>query len=302
MKGPIVSIIIPVYNVADYVTECLESVFTQTYRELEVILIDDRGNDTSMQIVRDFLERKRWQTAYRIITHEKNRGLSAARNTGIHYATGDYMYFLDSDDKLVSDCIESLVRCATKYPGCDFVQAGALVNSPKFNWLNVETWPMEDDFSNNRQWIQETMLKRLGCIPVTVWNKLIKSDFIKRNKLFFREGLTHEDELWHFQAARQTREVAFCRHNTYFYNIREGSITTRESKQDQMRIWVTIFDGMLDLLNPGENSIFTAWIRKHIYTMLYYLELDWVKEEQDRLNERLTEIMNGGSSRSEQDE
>ena len=101
-----VSIIIPIYNVAKYVTACLNSVFNQTYKDLEVILIDDCGQDNSMEIVHNFVESHPQPFPIRILYHKQNRGLSAARNTGISAAEGDFIYFLDSDDTIASNCIE----------------------------------------------------------------------------------------------------------------------------------------------------------------------------------------------------
>lgn len=287
-----ISIIVPIYNVADYVKDCIESIIVQTYPDIELIVIDDRGNDNSMQIVNALLERASSGLSIKIITHNQNKGLSAARNTGIRNSSGDYLYFLDSDDMIVSDCIERMVNCLKRHPSCDIVQAGSTVNSTKFQWLNHESWALNGDYSDNVEWIAQTMLKRLNCIPVTAWNKLIKKDFITDNNLFFYEGLIHEDELWSFQVARCIKSVAFCRYNTYIYNIREGSITTKESKEELLKSWVKIFEEMIESISDGENSIFSQWINKHIYTLLYAPEIEWIKHEQERLNQKLNRKMN----------
>ena len=282
-----ISIIVPVYNVADYVQKCVESVLSQTYANIELIIIDDCGEDNSIQIVKTLLDRSSLKIPYTVLTHEINKGLSAARNTGINNSMGDYLFFLDSDDMIEENCISQMVKCINKYPDCDIVQAGAKVNSLKFNWLNYQTWTFDGDYSDNTEWITHIMLKRLNCIPVTVWNKLIKKNFIIDNKLFFCEGITHEDELWTFQAARCIKNIAFCRFNTYHYNIREGSITTRESELEKAKSWFVIFEKMIDTLLPGENSIFTQWIQKHLYTQFCFLDLDWVKKEQTKLIQKL---------------
>lgn len=102
---PKVSIIIPVYNVEKYIRQCLESVINQTYKNIEIIVINDGTKDGSMKIVEEYLEDKRIK-----IINKNNGGLSSARNKGIEEATGEYIYFLDSDDWIEKDTIEVLVK------------------------------------------------------------------------------------------------------------------------------------------------------------------------------------------------
>ena len=106
-----ISIVIPVYNVAPYIKDCLHSVMVQSWQDnLECILVDDCGTDNSMQLVEERLQTYKGKIDFRIIRHQHNRGLSAARNTGIEAARGDYVFFLDSDDEITPDCIERLVK------------------------------------------------------------------------------------------------------------------------------------------------------------------------------------------------
>ena len=106
-----VSIIIPVYNVEPYIERCIESVLCQTYRELEVILVDDSSPDCSMDLARKCIDNSNRNKLDIIhLRHDHNLGLSAARNTGIEAATGDYLFFLDSDDWITDNCISLLVQ------------------------------------------------------------------------------------------------------------------------------------------------------------------------------------------------
>ena len=99
MSGPLVSIVGPVYNVESYIEECLQSVCSQTYENLEIICVDDVGNDRSMDVVRSFAVK---DCRIKIIEHDKNKGLAEARNTGLEHVSGDYVFFLDSDDWLMT--------------------------------------------------------------------------------------------------------------------------------------------------------------------------------------------------------
>ena len=135
MSGPLVSIVVPVYNVECYVEECLQSVCSQTYENLEIICIDDVGSDKSMDIVRLYATK---DSRINIVEHEKNKGLAEARNTGLRNLSGDYVFFLDSDDFLSVDAIERLVRCASMCD-TDIVIGGRLyfqmMNQKKRGWL-----------------------------------------------------------------------------------------------------------------------------------------------------------------------
>ena len=121
-----VSIIIPVYNVAPYIKRCLDSIVAQTFQNIECILVDDCGTDNSKEIVQQYIDNYQGYIQFKIIHHEKNLGLSGARNTGIRIATGEWLYFLDSDDAVTPNCISSLLALKDKYPDVDFVQGNLL--------------------------------------------------------------------------------------------------------------------------------------------------------------------------------
>ena len=105
---PKVSLIIPVYNVSEYIERCMHSVMAQTYTDIECIIIDDCGTDDSMAKCEQMIREYEGPIKFLILHHEHNRGLSAARNTGIHQTIGKWFYFLDSDDEITPHCIEKL--------------------------------------------------------------------------------------------------------------------------------------------------------------------------------------------------
>jgi len=113
-RKPFVSIIIPVYNVSEYIERCLNSVMMQNYKHIEIVIVNDCTPDNSIEKVKSFLDAN---TKYpvRLIHHDENLGLSAARNTGVKSASGEYVYFLDSDDEITPDCIYKLVNLIEKY-------------------------------------------------------------------------------------------------------------------------------------------------------------------------------------------
>lgn len=211
-----VSIVIPVYNVASYIEECLQSVFEQTYRNIEVIIVDDCGKDNSMQLVETFVNKVK-DLPFLIIHHPKNLGLSAARNTGIKEATGDYIYFIDSDDFITNNCIETFVELIKKYPDSDVILGSATFypNAWGSFCLNVKNSKIPS-YSNNKRWLNSSFFKN-DFLPVTAWNKLVSKKFILKNNLFFKEGIIYEDQLWYFLMANACTKIAFNKNDTYFY-------------------------------------------------------------------------------------
>lgn len=214
-----VSIIIPIYNVAEYIKECLLSVINQTYKDFEIILIDDCGHDNSIEIIKEIIKAHNFEHKTKLITHPCNKGLSAARNSGIKNAEGDYLYFLDSDDTISPDCLElltlplykkehDLIIGNYKIIGCD-------KNYPKLSLKDGE-------ITGNNQ-ILNTFIN--GYWYVMAWNKLINRKFILDNELYFTEGLIHEDEYWSFQVACNTTNIYIENKITYYYLIRNNSIT-----------------------------------------------------------------------------
>lgn len=221
----LITIIVPVYNVASYIEQCLLSIFHQTYKNIEVLIIDDCGKDNSMQLVEVFLN-KILDARFKVIHHSKNLGLSAARNTGIQESTGDYLYFIDSDDFISENCIETFVNLITKYPDAEVV-FGSAVFYPN-NWectsiINVKNTNIPI-YSANKNWINSAFFKE-GLFLITAWNKLVSKKFIIKNNLFFKKGIIYEDQLWYFIMANSCNKIAFNKNDTYFYRNNPNSIT-----------------------------------------------------------------------------
>lgn len=220
-----VSIIVPVYNVEPYIKECFDSVASQTYcGPLECIFVDDCGTDDSMGVLDSCVESYKGNIDFRVVHHEKNRGISAARNTGIGEAKGGYVYFLDSDDAITPDCIQKLVEHVRKHPGVDMVCGGTLGKGRK--WLQTKHKWWIPNYTCNSKWIKCMMLQR-GWVPVTAYNKLVRKDLIIKNGIYFEEGLIHEDELWNFFMAKHVNSLAIERDATYLYRIVQGGIMSK---------------------------------------------------------------------------
>lgn len=212
-----VSIIIPVYNVEKYIERCIHSVISQQYTgQIECIIVDDKTPDNSIFIIETMIKSYQGNINFKVVHHDRNLGLSAARNTGLKYATGEYVYFLDSDDEIESDCID--VLCKPLLNGhYDFVIANYRVDK---EGNHIYVIPIDSGEYNKN--IQRMFL--LHQWPSMAWNKLCNLDFIKKNKLYFQEGLIHEDILWSFNLAIHAKSFYVCNETTYVYCYRENSI------------------------------------------------------------------------------
>lgn len=223
-----ITIVVPIYNVAPYIQECLESVTRQSYKgSIECLLIDDCGTDNSMDVVRNFLDSYKGNVDFKIYKHERNKGLSAARNTGLNHASGEYIFFLDSDDEITDDCLEKLERpihCST----FDFVIGGykvvGLKNTAPPLLLKTETIVSEKTLMKD---YYEDKWYMMVC------GKLCNVDFLRSNSLYFKEGLLHEDELWSFQLACLAKTMYVVNEECYIYKIRSGSITMNPKTQER---------------------------------------------------------------------
>ena len=218
-----VSIIIPVYNVSDYVERCLNSVITQSYTDLECIIVDDCTPDNSTEKCERMITNYNGPIEFRLLHHEKNRGLSAARNTGTYAATGEYIFYLDSDDWISDDCIQRMMEVANQDNCIEMVMGGIERFGDNNHWN-----PFLPEGIYTSDFIEHACQYKIYTMA---WNKLLKLDFIKSHNLFFKEGLLHEDVLWNVQVACFLKKMAAIEDKTYFYRIRKNSIQTNNTKE-----------------------------------------------------------------------
>lgn len=217
------SIILPVYNVAPYIGRCLTSILGQLADvDAEVILVDDCSTDDSIAQATKVIGQ---DPHFRIVRHGQNRGLSAARNTGMASATGDYVLFIDSDDVLADGCLATLVSLADAHPDADVV-VGQFDEFEADGEFRPAKWRQHGGVYDG-----DVIAPYLnGDIPVTAWNKLYRTKFLSANALMFEEGLVHEDALWSFQVACCARKVVVADAVTYHYRQRGGSLDKQNNR------------------------------------------------------------------------
>lgn len=275
-----VSIIIPVYNVEPYVERCLKSVMAQTYQDsIECLIVDDCGTDKSMEVVEKVVNEYQGPIDFIILHHDHNRGLSAARNTGMDAATGDYLFFLDSDDEISTDCIEKLMLPLSEEQYDLIVGNTHTIGDDRLGkLLNLK---LNDSEVLRGEEIMDGYRRDWNMV---VPNKLYRKAFIFAQGLHFKEGLLHEDELWSFQLACLAQSLRVVNQMTYIYYIRGNSITTsieaQKKKREALRIIVVEMRNFL-----MDRNIFSA----SAYRLVQYFLRRLLKPVQNDRNKFIQE-------------
>lgn len=230
MIAELVSVIIPVYNVLPYLREALDSVINQTYQNLEIIIIDDGSTDGSAAICDEYAK----DTRVKVI-HQKNKGLSGARNTGLDLMTGSYVAFLDSDDAYFPDMIQVMIE-AIKRIKVDLVTCGFKIvqgdYATKFSAIRTGN---DEQLMTSAEALNSLIV---GGISFAVWNKVYKSGLWK--DLRFSEGYVHEDVEVTYRLLERSSKVLLLSRILMLYRIRENSISNTYSQKntmDYLRAW-----------------------------------------------------------------
>lgn len=247
-----VSIVIPVYNAEKYIETCLESVNMQTYRDFEVILVDDGSKDKSRNICESFCRLYPKQFKY---YWQKNSGVSAARNFGIDKAAGEWIMFIDADDIIAEFAIDQLLKSINEEHD-DIVISGYTRRANAFNMSNEFTAYSSN--SLNKLLLNSPNYKKLysklgnlfdDIVLMTVWGKLYRRSIIKENSLKFNMDLkVCEDVVFNYEYFRYVRNAIFSHSVLYYYRIAEGSAS---SKIDKSRI-VNLYNLVEEMLSFQE--------------------------------------------------
>lgn len=253
-ENMLISIIIPTYNVAPYVGECLDSIAAQTYKgDVECILVDDCSTDNTRDVVAQWLEGYQGKFLFRKLNLSKNGGLSNARNKGMEVCHGDWILFVDSDDAITPDCLNVMTQAQKSHPDADFIYCNTRNMGGK-----TQKHGVLPAYTHNREWLlRQTMFSR-GCIAPHAWNKLIRSSILKQHDIKFIKGIIHEDVSFTCQLSQYVRGACFCKEYTYLYRTnREGSIiSSSPQKQDfQFKSRLTLTHFLLEHITEEYRSL-----------------------------------------------
>lgn len=226
------SIIIPVYNVKKYLRHCLDSVLKQSYSDWEAVCVNDGSTDGSDVILKEYSEK---DPRFRVIT-QTNQGLSSARNAGIEKAKGDYILFLDSDDWFEKETLAQIEQSINDedmvcFSGQRFFESDGV--------YNPSDRLVERQYSSGMEYYNDNSLLRRDFPFVCVVLRAYKREFLIENRLRFKEGIYHEDDLFTPLSCYYAHSVRTTNQCNYIYRVRASSITTTsDPKRLEDMMWI----------------------------------------------------------------
>ncbi len=256
--NPKVSVIIPVYNVETYLEKCVESVLNQTFRDMEIIVVNDGSTDNSRKI----LEEIKSKDDRIIIFDKKNEGLSSARNAGIDMAKGEYLAFIDSDDWVDERYIEKMYHICVQYD-CDIVQCSYMdVFDNVFQLAaNSEAFISTPSFYTGKEF-SYAMYTLLSWRCNLTWNKLYKKSLF--GNIRFPHGKIHEDEFTIYKLIWKSKKIASISDKLYYYRRREGSIMTRPYRKERLDFSEAFEERELFFDSIGEKELLYLTKKRHL--------------------------------------
>lgn len=249
---PLVSVIVPVYNVEKYLKQCIKSLISQTYQRLEILLIDDESNDSSGKICDKFAQKYKNIFSY----HKKNTGLGLTRNYGLKLIKGEYVTFVDSDDYLGKNAIELLVKGLENNKN-DTVIGGFTKISDQGHKLYIEKYI--SGIVNKSQVYNQLFIKMLGSAPAkhdairpSVWNTLYSTKIINKYNLTFvsERKLISEDIVWDSDYYKYSKSVKIIDSVDYFYRFNPNSLTQSYMKE-RFQKNIYFFEYMVDKMKKS---------------------------------------------------
>lgn len=213
---PLISVIVPVYNVKKYVEKCLDSILRQKYKNLDIVVVDDGSTDGSGEICDKYATKDKRVRVFR----KKNGGLSDARNFGLRKAKGDIVAFVDSDDFVNEDFVGAMLG-SMKKNNADVVVCG-------YN----DIVPNEENMSGEEAAVK--LLTHHENVDTVTWNKMYKKSLFLGNEIWFPVGKKHEDTLTTYKLLAKAKNVSYINKSLYYYIDRKSSIMNTEKIEGRL--------------------------------------------------------------------
>lgn len=278
--NPLVTVSIPIFKCEAFIENCLRSIKDQTYKNIEVILVNDQTPDESAAISEQFIAENQLANWY-LINLETNSGLSVVRNEGISSAKGKYILFVDSDDELYPDAIESLIKEAEENNAEIVMGEVQGIKIPSQEIVDVFPIQTKRDILEGNQEIFKELVE--GGFAVSSWNKLILVDFLKKHSLYFTKGLYAQDSLHTFEMGLYLQKIVFLRKKTYKYYLHQDSVI-HNRKKIHFDNWITIAQKINSYLLNEKNSFRKKLILEYLISFkAVTLEMNWKAQQNEQL-------------------
>lgn len=275
-----ISVVVPIYNVEKYLEQCLDSILGQTYRDIEVICVNDGSTDRSAEILTEYESK---DSRITVIT-QTNQGLGNARNRGFQEVSGEYVVFFDSDDWCRPDYFEKALMAFQKDAAIDLVMVSAVIyDEKKAKYVKNPYYSFgilkADEFEKNLT--LDELGGRIFSLPVVVWNKIIKVSFLKKKKILFVEGKIFEDNLFSYEVYFQMKKfVAFSSTCVYYRINRDHSLIKSKGEK--------YFD-ILDILKKSLATLICLKKYQEFQVPFWYSSLTALRNRNQEIDENLQE-------------
>lgn len=281
----LISIVVPVYNVEDYLDKCILSIVNQTYSKIEIILVDDGSIDESARICDEW--KKKDERI--VVIHKENGGLSSARNVGVKIAKGDYIGFVDSDDYVDLQMYEKLYFTMKKNNAdmviCDYY----FLDEDGQKLEDEESFIIDEVLNRNQAFQKLDMSKQNYWRYVTAWNKLYKREILE--KVRFREGKIHEDEFSIHHFIEKCNKIITIKDKLYFYVKHEGSITTSKFSLKRLDAVEAVLDRYYFFKDKGDKRLQKGTMIGAYGLVMKFMETDSLKDYKTEIGRYTREVL-----------
>ena len=228
---PKVSVIIPVYNVEEYLPKCLDSVVNQTLKDLEIICVDDCSTDNSCGIIQEYADQ---DNRIKLVENQQNSGAAISRNNGLDIATGEYIYFMDSDDWIDNDYLETMFKTIEEVNTDAVVNLAILYHKMENKQVQYLRAKYSFGYVTNKQEILQ--------LPVMAWCKLFKYEFLEKNKINFLDIKYANDLVFHYETLPFLEKVFTFKGPFYHYIYRKQGLSNQNPNLRYIKAYEFIFD------------------------------------------------------------
>lgn len=268
-NNPLISVIVPVYNVEEYIEECLESIVNQTYPSLEIIVVEDGSTDESRQRIQKYLSDDRI-----LFIEQKNKGLSGARNTGMSKASGEFILFVDSDDYIDVNLLSDLVPLMQDNQ-LDLIRFNGMAFTDGMEkTINQKYYDFSHRLVENHIYKEDSFKANSRTFVSPVYLYLTRRSVLTKHDLTFREDIIHEDELFTPQVFVHIKRMMYVNAFYYYRRYRENSIMTIQTPEQIKRS----FDSYLKIFKELEQL---------------YESTEYKKEQKKLVKRQMLSIYNG---------
>lgn len=281
---PLISVIVPVYNVERVLHFCIDSIIAQSYKDFELILVNDGSADNSGEICDQYAERDKRIS----VIHKENGGVSSARNVGIKKSKGEYICFIDADDYMEKSMIETMVHYMHTSQS-DIVSCGV-------NWVDEDGNTLSIKCGDECVLNQPDAIKCLltnGIIREQVWDKLYKREVI--HNVRFVEGKKIDDVFWTYRAIGNARKIAVIKDALYFYTQRSSSVMGA-GYQDYWMQTLEAYQKRCDYISEAFPEVYDVSVSSLINTCMYHMQMAQLSDRNQKQIEQIQSVVKSKKS------